>query len=74
MRFLEDMTCAIIGSSRYNPPKGLAGGGSGECGKTEILRLSGEVELLRHTDQTEVVAGEAVIVTTPAAGGYGEPE
>ncbi len=71
MRFLEDMTCAIIGSSRYNPPKGLNGGGDGECGKTEIRRLSGEIELLRHADQTEVKAGEAVIVTTPAAGGYG---
>ena len=69
MRFLEDMTCAIIGSSRYNPPKGLHGGGDGECGKTEIRRLSGEIELLNHCDQTEVVAGEAVIVTTPAAGG-----
>ena len=65
------MTCAIIGSSRHNPPKGLAGGGDGECGKTEIRRLSGEIELLKHADQTEVVAGEAVIVTTPAGGGYG---
>ncbi len=73
MRFLEDMTCAIIGSSRYNPPKGLNGGGDGECGKTEIRRLSGEMELLRHADQTEVKAGEAVIVTTPAGGGYGAP-
>lgn len=69
MRFLEAMTCAVIGSSRYNPPSGLMGGGDGECGKTEIRRLSGAVELLNHCDQTEVVAGEAVIVTTPAAGG-----
>ena len=72
MRFLEDMTCAVIGSSRYNPPKGIAGGGDGECGKTEIRRLSGEIELLKHADQTEVKAGEAVIVTTPAPGGYGK--
>ena len=40
MRFLEDMTCAMIGSSRYNSPRGLNGGGDGECGKTEIRRLS----------------------------------
>ena len=72
MRFLEDMTCAIIGSSRYHPPKGIAGGGDGECGKTEIRRLSGEIELLKHADQTEVKAGEAVIVSTPAPGGYGK--
>ncbi len=72
MRFLEDMTCAIIGSSRHNPPKGIAGGGDGECGKTEIRRLSGEIELLKHADQTEVKAGEAVILNTPAPGGYGK--
>jgi 5-oxoprolinase (ATP-hydrolysing) len=72
MRFLEDMTCAMIGSSRYNSPRGLNGGGDGECGKTEIRRLSGTVELLNHCDQTEVFAGEAVIVTTPAAGSYGK--
>ena len=74
MRFLEDMTCAIIGSSRYNPPKGINGGGDGEPGKTEIRRLSGKIELLKHADQTEVKAGEAVIVTTPAPGGYGAME
>ena len=71
MRFREDMTCAILGSHRYNPPKGLNGGSDGQCGKTEIRRLSGELELLKHCDQTEVVAGEAVIVTTPTPGGYG---
>ena len=73
MRFLEDMTCAMIGSSRLNPPRGINGGGDGECGKTEIRRLSGEIELLKPCDQTEVKAGEAVIVTTPAAGAYGAP-
>ncbi|MEN0040183.1 MAG: hydantoinase B/oxoprolinase family protein [Pseudomonadota bacterium] len=71
MRFQEDMTCAIIGSSRINAPRGIAGGGDGECGKTEIRRLDGTIELLKPADQTEVVAGEAVILNTPAAGGYG---
>jgi len=73
LRFEEDMTCAILGSSRYNPPKGINGGGNGEVGKTEIRRLNGDIELLKHCDQTEVKAGEAVIVTAPAAGGYGTP-
>jgi len=72
LRFLEDMECAILSSSRYHPPKGLNGGGGGEVGKTEIRRLSGELETLKHCDQTSVKAGEAVIVNTPAAGGYGE--
>ena len=74
LRFLEDMECAILSSSRYNPPRGLDQGGDGECGSTRIRRLSGELELLKHCDQTSVKAGEAVVLHTPAAGGYGKPD
>ena len=70
MRFLEDMDCAILSSSRYHPPKGLDGGGDGEVGKTQIRRKDGSIETLRHCDQTEVKAGDAVMLQTPAAGGY----
>jgi 5-oxoprolinase (ATP-hydrolysing) len=70
LRFLEDMDCAILSSHRKRPPSGLAGGGDGEVGRTEIRRLGGRLELLKHADQTSVVAGEAVIVTTPTGGGY----
>ena len=70
LRFMEDMDCAILSSSRYNPPRGLAGGGDGEVGKTMIRRLDGSIDTLKHCDQTEVKAGDAVIVQTPAAGGY----
>ncbi|MCF6321021.1 MAG: hydantoinase B/oxoprolinase family protein [Rhizobiaceae bacterium] len=70
LRFLEDMQCAILSSSRIEPPRGLNGGGDGEVGSTAIRRLSGEFETLKHCDQTSVRAGEAVIVNTPAAGGY----
>ncbi|MBO6638269.1 MAG: hydantoinase B/oxoprolinase family protein [Roseitalea sp.] len=71
LRFLEDMECAIVSSHRTVPPKGLAGGGDGQVGKTEIRRLDGTLEELKHADQTSVNAGEAVIVTTPTPGGYG---
>ncbi len=70
LRFLEDMDCAILSSHRKRPPSGLAGGGDGEVGKTQIRRLDGTLEMLKHSDQTSVVAGEAVIVTTPTGGGY----
>jgi len=71
MRFLEEMSCAILSSSRIHPPKGLDGGGNGEVGSTLIRRTNGEIEKLQHNDQTEVSAGDAVILNTPAAGGYG---
>jgi 5-oxoprolinase (ATP-hydrolysing) len=70
LRFMEDMECAILSSHRTRPPAGLAGGGAGEAGKTEIRRLDGTLEKLRHADQTNVKAGEAVILTTPTPGGY----
>lgn len=71
LRFTEDMDCAILSSHRYNAPRGLNGGGDGQVGKTEIRRLDGTIDELKHCDQTSLKAGETVIVTTPTAGGYG---
>ncbi|MFC6489792.1 hydantoinase B/oxoprolinase family protein [Nitratireductor sp. GCM10026969] len=72
LRFLETMECAILSSHRTVPPRGIEGGGDGQTGKTEVRRKDGSVEVLQGCDQTVVEAGEAVIVTTPTAGGYGK--
>ena len=71
IRFLEGMECAILSSHRAAPPRGIEGGGDGEPGTTEIRRLDGRLERLKACDQTTVESGEAVIVTTPTAGGFG---
>ncbi|WP_157015896.1 hydantoinase B/oxoprolinase family protein [Mesorhizobium xinjiangense] len=71
VRFLEKMECAILSSHRTHPPRGLEGGGDGKVGKTEVRRLDGSIETLKACDQTVLEAGEAVIVTTPTAGGFG---
>ncbi|WP_336056808.1 hydantoinase B/oxoprolinase family protein [Nitratireductor sp. CH_MIT9313-5] len=72
IRFLEKMECAILSSHRTVPPRGVEGGGDGQLGKTEVRRKDGSVETLKGCDQTVIDAGEAVIVTTPTAGGYGK--
>jgi len=72
IRFLERMDCAILSSHRSRPPQGLDGGGDGELGRTEIRRLDGTLEVLRASDQAVIEAGEAIIVTTPTPGGYGQ--
>ncbi|RFC62969.1 5-oxoprolinase [Fulvimarina endophytica] len=72
IRFLEPMDCAILSSHRTRPPEGIAGGEPGETGATLVRRLSGEIEELAPCDQTLLDAGEAVIVRTPTAGGYGK--
>ena len=71
IRFLEEMDCAILSSHRTLPPPGIAGGSDGECGRTEVRRLSGETETLKACDQTVLKAGEAVTIVTPTGGGYG---
>ena len=71
IRFLEKMDCAILSSHRGAPPRGLDGGGDGEVGRTEVRRLDGTIETLKACDQTVLEEGEAVIVTTPTAGGFG---
>ena len=70
LRFLEDVDCAILSSHRTLPPAGLAGGGNGEVGCTEVRRTDRSLEELAPCDQVRVMAGESVVVTSPTSGGY----
>lgn len=72
IRFLKKMECAILSSHRHRPPEGMLGGGNGVVGKTEIRRLDGTTETLKGSDQTVLGAGDAVVLTTPTAGGFGK--
>jgi len=72
IRFLERMDLAILSSHRNRPPLGINSGGEGQVGKTEVRRRDGSVETLKACDQTVLEAGEAVILTTPTAGGAGK--
>jgi 5-oxoprolinase (ATP-hydrolysing) len=55
------------------PPFGLAGGGDGQIGENRVRRNDGRMERLQGCDATVIDAGEAIIIQTPTAGGYGEP-
>ncbi|MGI1663662.1 hydantoinase B/oxoprolinase family protein [Palleronia sp. KMU-117] len=70
IRFLERMDCAILSSHRDRAPRGLAGGGDGQVGRTEVRRRDGSVEVLPACAQTVLDPGEAVTVITPTSGGY----
>jgi 5-oxoprolinase (ATP-hydrolysing) len=72
IRFLEEMDCAILSSHRTIRPHGLAGGGDGEEGRNSVRRLDGRVEHLAGCAQTKLAVGEAIIVATPTAGGFGQ--
>jgi 5-oxoprolinase (ATP-hydrolysing) len=73
IRFLERMEYTILSGHRRIPPFGLAGGENGEVGHNWVRRKDGRLEELKGCDATVVDAGEAIIIQTPTAGGYGDP-
>jgi 5-oxoprolinase (ATP-hydrolysing) len=74
IRFLETMECTILSGHRRVPPFGLAGGEPGEVGENWARRKDGTMQKLKGCDDTVIEAGEAVIIQSPTAGGYGKPE
>ncbi len=72
IRFLEAMECTILSGHRIVPPFGLAGGRPGQIGENWVRRNDGRMERLKGADATTLDAGEAVIIQTPTAGGYGK--
>ncbi len=73
IRFLEQMDCTLLTGHRRVPPFGLAGGESGQVGQNSVRRKDGRVDQLQGCDATVIDAGEAIIIQTPTAGGYGKP-
>jgi 5-oxoprolinase (ATP-hydrolysing) len=72
IRFLERMECTILSGHRRVRPFGLAGGEPGQVGENGVRRLDGRMERLQGCDATTLEAGEAIIIQTPTAGGYGK--
>ena len=71
IRFLEDMTAAILSSHRRVPPHGIDGGGPGLVGRNAVERADGSVEELTGTDRRELKPGDVFIIETPGGGGFG---
>jgi 5-oxoprolinase (ATP-hydrolysing) len=71
IRFLEDMTAAILSTRRVTAPFGLVGGGDGAKGKTTVIAKDGSRVVLKGCDETEVAAGDAIEIETPGGGGFG---
>jgi len=73
IRFLEQMECTLLSGHRRVRPFGLAGGEPGQVGQNSVRRKNGAIERLQGCDSTVIDAGEAIIIQTPTAGGYGDP-
>jgi 5-oxoprolinase (ATP-hydrolysing) len=66
------MECTILSGHRRVRPFGLAGGEPGQVGDNRVRRNDGRMERLQGCDATTLEAGEAIIIQTPTAGGYGK--
>jgi 5-oxoprolinase (ATP-hydrolysing) len=73
IRFLQPMECTILSGHRRVRPFGLVGGEPGRVGENWVRRRDGTLEKLQGCDATTIDAGEAIVIQTPTAGGYGEP-
>ena len=72
IRFLEDMTAAILSTHRKVAPYGLAGGSAGAAGHNWIERSDGTREEFGGTHVTDMKPGDVFVIETPGGGGYGK--
>jgi 5-oxoprolinase (ATP-hydrolysing) len=71
IRFLQKMEYTVLSGHRRIRPFGLGGGGDGQIGENWVRRSDSRMERLKGAAATVVDAGEAIIIQTPTAGGYG---
>lgn len=69
-RFLEPMTLAVLSNHRHVPPPGLGAGHPGQCGKSQIIRINGDIETLAPADKADLNPGDVFWLRTPTGGGY----
>ena len=74
VRFLEDMTAAILSGRRLLQPHGMAGGSPALAGRNSVERVDGRVEELGPSDRAEMHPGDVFVIESPGGGGYGAPE
>ena len=65
---------AVAARGRRLDDDRLAGGDAGQIGQNSVRRNDGRIDALEGADATVIDAGEAVIIQTPTAGGYGKPK
>ncbi|MFQ5557557.1 MAG: hydantoinase B/oxoprolinase family protein, partial [Acidimicrobiales bacterium] len=73
LRFGEAMEVNLLTGRRVVAPYGLGGGGPGAPGRNRLVRADGEVVELAGCARVEVEPGDAVEISTPGGGGYGDP-
>jgi N-methylhydantoinase B len=71
IEMLTDATVTLLSDRRKTRPYGLAGGGDGAAGRTEILRADGSVETMASKASTQARRRDRIRIETPGGGGWG---
>jgi 5-oxoprolinase (ATP-hydrolysing) len=71
IRFLEEMTAAIISNNRLQGPFGSAGGAPGAVGRNLVMRVDGSQEVIPHVGSATLQPGDVFVIETPGGGGFG---
>ena len=72
--FLRPVTVSLLTERRTRAPFGLAGGGTGACGRNRVRRAhSGEVEDAPGHASLVLDANDELWIETPGGGGHGGP-
>ncbi|MFC4278242.1 hydantoinase B/oxoprolinase family protein [Achromobacter aloeverae] len=71
LRFLEEMTAAILSNNRLHAPFGLQGGAPAQMGRNYVERADGAIQPLAAQDSVVLKPGDVFVVETPGGGGYG---
>ena len=69
--FHEPMEAVVLANRRVVPPFGLDGGGPGDLGRQWIEHADGAIDPMQGRERCWVEPGDALVVQTPAGGGYG---
>ena len=73
MEMLTDATVTLLADRRRTRPYGLAGGGEGAAGHTEVVRPNGSFETLPGKTSIRLRRAETIRIETPGGGGWGPP-
>ncbi len=72
IEFRQSMRASIISNHRRTGPAGLAGGEQGKPGMNLLVHANGKREVLASCAEVELQPGDALIISTPGGGGYGQ--
>ena len=70
VRFLENMTAAVLSGHRVVAPYGASGGQPGRVGRSPYGTDGSTVEL-QGADKIDMNAGDVFVIETPGGGGFG---